>query len=1140
MPAPSSFGFSRLTGFFPMNTLSRAFNGTSTESQDAEPPAAKRQKFDDYTPLRFGIVDEIVDHEQDKVARTEHHGSQGEWSSHSQIGITEYSTVEKMATHGSGRSNRRRRQPNPGRQSLTGKGNRPQSIDPGRDDIIDDDFDRLSLPSNRSPARPRPKLLTEPRIRKTQAGADPVDRAIKGGYPREQQKSKKRHNRPSDIEDDELAEITTASLVKKVPPASVSRKGDIGPTRWSGNLEKVDAEIEGIGLASALCFPNHRYIRNDEQPNQTLFLRPARRNDALIAYTGEGNMSEHVWLTISQKANNLFYNSQSPYIKIEQSSDSGSDIGRMMMLKCLNYKGAAYLRRLVEQHLPAVAMHELDCTKLESTYKKLLSDISTAVQCSPKASLSSPKISEKDAYRSPQRAEAHQAGRAAVGTSSVTPSTDRLRARLKDRMQVSQQGSSQNDAEPTTETLSPRRRALRGAQPDILESPEPGARLRWSDQNQDWVSDWKMPLAYKRTVVDQQDIPRLDEGECLNDNLIGFGLKYLFEEYPDRHPDLQKRVYIHNSFFYEKLRSNTKGHQINYDGVKGWTAKLDLLSYDYIIVPVNEMFHWWVAIICHPGRLDPDAPRSSVDKTDGEREAAENRVVGKKQEAQVEGTAESLDVDMTGMDDESRHTPRDSTTAGTNTSPIQISAEDSQETHDVKVVEKKHDIVDLVADEKSSGGTKRGNQSRNNSGLLSKKDNTDEPRIITLDSLGASHYPATKALRLYILAEYEDKRKKRLGESAKMPGRAPSNIPCQDNFSDCGVYLLGYIQEFVKDPDGFIRSLLQKDKLQKDNKPKWGFTGSKWGWNGSERREYWRDIIFKKHKIYQEQEMERRRSKRDTTRRITSDSPAQRTSFSQDQESKSEAEAPQPSKADRNPASPLPHGSRAASSTLDATFAQTPETATGIPQIQSQRGQAEELSKRSSPTRPEASLRNQVVSPKPQSASNEWSADEVSLVNVPTTSLSKQDSEVLESTEIPDSPVITHQVDHQEEPRFIPKLGSSPSVTSARQSVEKNVQEVKPNKFYNKSQSPHHTSQTTPVSSSRKGEQQDEGKRRMSPSLGSPRSSKRQNRTGESGRVVNGSAGMSPYFNHRGPSLAEQSQVPVIVNAQMVDLTEDE
>ncbi|KAI7819773.1 hypothetical protein BC939DRAFT_479305 [Gamsiella multidivaricata] len=90
----------------------------------------------------------------------------------------------------------------------------------------------------------------------------------------------------------------------------------------------------------------------------------------------------------------------------------------------------------------------------------------------------------------------------------------------------------------------------------------------------------------KSIAIHPEDVSRLNEGEFLNDTLIEFGLKYILANLENRDPE---------------LADQTKG--IRYDAVKSWTNKIDLFSKKYIIIPIHENVHWYLAIITNPGLL---------------------------------------------------------------------------------------------------------------------------------------------------------------------------------------------------------------------------------------------------------------------------------------------------------------------------------------------------------------------------------------------------------------------------------------------------------------------------------------------------------------------------------------------------------
>jgi sentrin-specific protease 7 len=507
-----------------------------------------------------------------------------------------------------------------------------------------------------------------------------------------------------------------------------------------------------------------------------------------------------------------------------------------------------------------------------------------------------------------------------------------------------------------------------------------------------------MPLIIRRTTVDKEDIPRLDEGQCLNDNLIGYGLRYLFDVFDKRAKDLDKRVYFHNSFFYEKLKAGRGA--INYDGVKNWTAKVDLLSYDYIVVPVNEHYHWWVAIICNPGKLDPDS-RALPGKSQGPTDEAEGNIV-----------RTATDVEMT-----------DVTETRLLQSPTGPAAAD---------------IVNLVSDDKdvsvdltSASRTKQTKKSKSGARTY----NLEDPRIITLDSLGSNHPQGINLLKKYLLAEFEHKRNKVITDLPQQLGMRATQIPEQDNLCDCGVYLLGYIQQFVRNPDEFVEIQLKRQS------PDWKF-------DPSDLRELWRETILKEHKEEQLKAKEKRES-----------SAAKRTP-------KGSAE---PS---RDPSREAGEVSNASNSKRGTVMASSEEPASrktsgapANPGVCEGGGSSTKPAPRSSPSNVSQQRQSSVTVParSPQRPPRQDSPDEVVVV-LP----AQEDGDVLPSVEAADVEELHNPPPPPpKDPKFLHQLSSSS--TSESSDDEDIPKEVTPKAFY----APHGAMSTTkpktaaPSSSSR-------------------------------------------------------------------------
>ena len=40
-----------------------------------------------------------------------------------------------------------------------------------------------------------------------------------------------------------------------------------------------------------------------------------------------------------------------------------------------------------------------------------------------------------------------------------------------------------------------------------------------------------------------------------------------------------------------------------HDRVKRWTRKVNIFEKDFVVVPINENYHWYLCIICYPGKV---------------------------------------------------------------------------------------------------------------------------------------------------------------------------------------------------------------------------------------------------------------------------------------------------------------------------------------------------------------------------------------------------------------------------------------------------------------------------------------------------------------------------------------------------------
>ena len=378
---------------------------------------------------------------------------------------------------------------------------------------------------------------------------------------------------------------------------------------------------------------------------------------------------------------------------------------------------------------------------------------------------------------------------------------NKLKLRLIDSLSsdAGQKPVSRRSSSPPSKAFdTPRtRRATRqSTRGDLLWDEDPSLP-RWSLNNTEWEKDWDRELVFPsmgrdRATVHKEDIHRLDEGGFLNDNLIFCYLRYLQVEMERERPEIAERIYFMNTYFFEILR-NSKGASINYEGVKRWTAKVDIFSYDYIVVPVNEEAHWYLAIICNPGVIIEEGQ-----EMDDEVVFLENHKKKSQGAFSPPRTRRSNDTGSQDAAPSSTKSPRTPKTA----KPATMWRPDSK---------------DL--------------------------------RIITLDSLGGSHSKTCQILRRYLVEEAKFRKNFDSRELERKIGLTAKNIPSQANFCDCGVFLLGYAQRFLEDPDGFVGTILQRGKPE-------------WTVDPSELRNQIRETIFRLHGQYREEVAQRKQERK--------------------------------------------------------------------------------------------------------------------------------------------------------------------------------------------------------------------------------------------------------------------------------------
>ncbi|XP_020640551.3 sentrin-specific protease 7 isoform X1 [Pogona vitticeps] len=275
--------------------------------------------------------------------------------------------------------------------------------------------------------------------------------------------------------------------------------------------------------------------------------------------------------------------------------------------------------------------------------------------------------------------------------------------------------------------------------------------------------------------VTREDLECLEHGEFLNDVIIDFYLKYLLLEKAPK--ELADRSHIFSSFFYKCLTRTEKTSEENpklslaqrrHRRVKRWTRYINIFNKDYIFVPVNEESHWYIAVICFPWLEEvvyEDSPGQCSQQSSLQQFPPQLEI--RNETVKTESVLVFKDI----------KNDKEKSAVNSNVQPngnIQAS------------------VISPELDSCSSKST---------SSMSTHKKISKRPCILILDSLKASSVQNTiQLLREYLEAEWEAKRKTSREFSKSVMVDFCPRVPKQDNSSDCGLYLLQYVETFFQSP----------------------------------------------------------------------------------------------------------------------------------------------------------------------------------------------------------------------------------------------------------------------------------------------------------------------------------------------------
>ncbi|XP_060518114.1 uncharacterized protein LOC132696950 [Cylas formicarius] len=286
------------------------------------------------------------------------------------------------------------------------------------------------------------------------------------------------------------------------------------------------------------------------------------------------------------------------------------------------------------------------------------------------------------------------------------------------------------------------------------------------------------PEGPARLTLNTEDYVCLAADQFLNDKIIDFYLKYLWENLP---PETQSKVHIFSTFFYKRLttkpsKANKKSlpHEVDpnltaaekrHSRVKNWSKRTNLFEKDFIVVPINENAHWFLAIICFPNlqgmqTFDGKPYVIDVKPKKGKKHKAEKPIPCDDPLLSDKDEAESEASDLESDDSDSSTASAAATNIAASVSITPLPRVKKPERPPIK-----------------------------------------QPCILIFDSLaGPSRSRVVATLRDYLTVEYKNKiGEERIYNKDSIKGSVVK-VPQQTNFTDCGLYLLQFVEHFFKSP----------------------------------------------------------------------------------------------------------------------------------------------------------------------------------------------------------------------------------------------------------------------------------------------------------------------------------------------------
>ncbi|CAD7003398.1 unnamed protein product [Ceratitis capitata] len=307
--------------------------------------------------------------------------------------------------------------------------------------------------------------------------------------------------------------------------------------------------------------------------------------------------------------------------------------------------------------------------------------------------------------------------------------------------------------------------------------------------------------------INTEDYLCLATDQYLNDIIIDFYLKWVHNNVV---PEAQReRAFIFSTFFYKRLTTLTRHHhnidkdvkqtaaQKRHARVQNWTKNVNLFEKDFIIIPINEQSHWFLAIICFPTLKGPVTYDTNIPVEPQQLKKQK----GKKVSLQIGNTTitplskrdnSNMLAEVCGVGDD------DSERDEAEGDESDLASEDSDFDSGAST-----SAASASASGQVASCANNASSNNNNQNTTTKSQAIKQPLILIFDSLaGASRSRVVATLRDYLTCEYRAKMPDvtpHVFNKDNMPGHCVK-VPQQNNFTDCGLYLLQYVEHFFKDP----------------------------------------------------------------------------------------------------------------------------------------------------------------------------------------------------------------------------------------------------------------------------------------------------------------------------------------------------